>query len=174
MKILLFLLSLTFLNNVEWVNDLNSTIEKINKEAIIKKEKSNKTKSEQTVIKKYKLKDYKKIELNGSGTFIDTFNFQYFSKGNFVFAQMDFIIADYFHKGANYSGRAKGEITENKFYFKNEKEGIKLRRTIDYYENSNIDSLIPDLQRKNFDTTLIGNDEYLVTKKSFKKISKRC
>ena len=57
MKILLFLLSLTFLNNVDWVNDLNSTIEKINKESIIKKEKSNKTKYEQTVIKKSLVSD---------------------------------------------------------------------------------------------------------------------
>lgn len=173
MKISLFFIIFALFINCNWINELDTSIEKINKQAILRNEKSIKNDNEQSVWKIYKFKDYNKIELNGTGKFMDTFSYQFYANKKFVFATSDFIIADYFHKGVNYSGRAKGEITENKFYYKNEKEGMKLTRTIDYYENSNLDSLILALQKKNFDTAQIGNDEYLLTKRSFKKISKR-
>jgi len=171
MKFFLIIFSITLSYNIDWINDSNSNIIKINKESILKKTKSIDKKNERTLIKKYKLNEFKKIELVLSGDYADTMNFQYFTKGNFVFAELDFIIADYFQKGAYYTGRAKGEITETKQYFKNENEGIKLRRSIDYYENSNLDSLKLELQKTQFDTTLLENTDYLKIKRVFKKFN---
>ena len=172
MKIILFIISMAYLYNIDWLININSTIEKINMEAILKKVKSIENENEHSLMKKYKLNDYNKIEYVFKEKFIDTFIVQYFTKGKFVFAHLDFIIAEYFHKGTMYPGRELGEITESREYFKNENEGINLRRSIDYYETSNIESLKLELQKMVFDTTWIGNDEYLKRIHSLKRIKK--
>ena len=163
MKCLLLIFLFSNSPHIDWVDDLDRKINVINTNSILKKEKHSNSKYEITVTKKYKYKRYKKIEVTLSGSFFSSFNFQTFSKNGFVFATHSFIQAPYLQKGGNYPGRPEGEITEVKEYFLSKNEGLKLRRTIDYFENSNIDSLKLELLKKEFDT--VPNSIYKSVKK---------
>lgn len=160
MKLFLIIFTITLSLNLDWVDNLNATINKINKEAILKKENSEIKVNVQSYVRQYKLIDFEKVEFLEIKEHSETMNLQLFSKGNLLFAYSDFIVMDYFHKGAENPEKAKGKITESRKYYKKEKEGVLFRRSIEYYENNNIDSMKLELQKMQFDTTYLDKEDY--------------
>jgi len=129
MKLFLFIFTITLSLNLDWVDNLNATINKINKKAILKKESSEIKVNVQSYVRQYKLKDpdnigtdFEKVEFLEIKEHSETMNLQLFSKGNLLFVYLDFIVVDYLHKGAKNPEQAKGEITESRKYYKNKKE----------------------------------------------------
>ena len=174
MRILFILLSITFFSDLNWLSETEIIINEINSKSKIQSFKKNETDIDKIIITKYKLKEYSKLEITIKRNEIDTLNFQYYSKKDFVFANLTYYIAPYFlQKGVQYPGRSQGNLKEEKIYFKNKNEGLKFSRSLEYFENSNIDSLKLALQKNKFDTTSIGNDEYLEIASRYKRMSKK-
>lgn len=172
MKQLLLILGFAATVQADWLTDIHSDVDKINRDSILKRTRLIHSENEQISVSKYKLKDFEKTVMGSKSEIIDTITTDFFSKGNFVFARFNFLIADYIHKGVDYPGRAQGEITEIREYFKNENEGIKLHRSTDFFENSNIDSIRLELHRMPFDTIALNSENYQKIVRSYKRSKK--
>lgn len=175
MMALLFVLFIKSLISINWITEKDLTIAQINSKSVLKKKKEGIEEGSSFILEQYKLDDYNRLALSvGKGKYVDTLNYQLYSNREFVFARVDYIVADYLlNKGAYFIGKPVGEITERKVFFKDKTTGIVLKRTIDYSEISNMDSLKNVLNKKSFDTTWVGNEEYLKQESIYKRFKKR-
>jgi hypothetical protein len=105
--------------------------------------------------------------LFGSGSF------GFYAKSGIVFARKIVSADPYLRKGVKMENDPEGTIGERNWYFRNENEGISERRSIDYFANSNKDSLRIVLQQQPFETDSIGHEEYLQVKQGYERSKTR-
>lgn len=156
-----------------WIEESQTTINTIDKDAVLKKTKLTENDGERVCYSRFKLENQEKIEVVTTGRFVDSMIVHYYSEGAALFASRVYLIADYFHKGAYYEGRPEGEITEIRKYYKTEQKGIQLKRSVDYFPNSNRDSLHVELQKLPFDTLILTNEDYVKDNNARGKFTKR-
>lgn len=166
------LIALLFLPN-DWITTLDTRINTINREAALKKTKRKENQGERVETSLYKWEKQEKLEIITGGRFTDSMIVQYYSESAFVYANRTYLIADYIHKGAHYPERAEGEMTEIREYYHNEQEGIRLRRTLDYFPGTNRDSLHQELLKEPYDTLILTHVDYVKTANAQKRIRKR-
>jgi hypothetical protein len=169
MKIIVCFIVLISLINSNWNSEIEKTILEIDNNSTLKKSK----RKDNNIIKFYKYKSYKKIDLiSGKDFLFDTAHFEFYASKDSVFARKIFCIGKYLSKGATKNTDPIGLLEENIQIYKSENEGLQYSRSIDYYKNSNIDSLIFELKKTNYDTTKIGNEDYILVKKGYKILKK--
>lgn len=171
MSNLLLLIALFFLP-YDWITSLDTQIDTINQKAILKKSKQTENDGERVYYSRYKLGNQEKMEVVTTGRFVDSMIVQYYSNGDVMFANRIYLIADYIHKGAHYPGRAEGEMTELREYYHNDQEGIQLRRTLDYFPGTNLDSLHQELLKEPYDTLLLTNEDYVKSRSAQRRLRK--
>ena len=124
------------------------------------KSKLNKSVSDSVLsFKIYSYKNYNKIDGN-SNFMCDTSHIELYLENDSIFAFKEFIIADYLLlKGGRDKKTEIGEISEFKIIVLDDKKGVKISRKIPYFENSNKDSLMLEINKVKFDTTNIETQD---------------
>lgn len=174
MKVFLLSLLMILSSQISWIEAIDLKIFEINRDAISKKIKVLKDEKDTFFYERYKLNHFEKLHLHFSSSFVDSMNVVFYEENEFIFGRTEFYVAEYFHKGAPYPNRPVGEITEVKSYFQTDTNGIQLKRTIDYLENSNKDSLIRLLNKQVYDTTFLNAIDYQKVKRHYKHTRKHC
>jgi hypothetical protein len=124
------------------------------------------------IMNKYKYKKLEKYTFSGHSFLMDTGCFSFYSENNLWFLYASFSIEKYLHKGYSDVEREVGTISETKEYYQTKSHGIRFKRSIDYFENSNKDSLREVLSQMPFDTLYLNSGDYKKTT-SFLKRMKR-
>jgi hypothetical protein len=163
-----------FLSDISWIEAVDLKIFEIDRDATSKKKKVLKAEMDTFFYERYKLNHIEKLHLHYSSSFVDSMNVFFYKENDFIFGRVEFYVAEYFHKGAPYPNRPVGEITEIKSYFQTDTNGIQLKRTIDYLENSNKDSLIRLLNKLVYDTTFLDAIDYQKVTRHYKHARKHC
>jgi hypothetical protein len=77
------------------------------------------------------------------------------------------------HKGVRTEKDPIGELSETVIYFQTELNGIKLTKSVNWFEKSNLDSLRSVLNRLDSDTSNIGKKDYDLIKKGFNRLRRQ-
>lgn len=173
MKFLLILSLFAWAEPDYWIRDRERRIELFDAESKLVKEKADTSGYDCLIARKYKNGKLKKLHLAGKSEGIDTIDVKFYTKGNFVYAQLELVITSYLQKGQSAEDQPSNYIEESKTYFKNKKEGILFTRSIGYHENADLDSLKYELSLMKFDTLELTAEHYKRTVKRLKKSKKQ-
>jgi len=168
--IILFLLGLNAAPT--WVDDIDAKIERIDREGELKKEKVLEDVSGRIAKRIIKLEKWLKFEskLATNGFFRSWELNMYLLKGDFI-ADHDISCQLYIHKG----GKAiigDGVIKEELTYYKNENEGIRYAREMEFLDSTQIDSVKMELVHAPFVQTPLTHDDYIQSLNRFKRFMK--
>jgi len=173
MKLLLILSLLAYTVPDYWIRDVERRVELFDVESHLIKEKTDTSGFDCLIARKYKSGNLEKLHLAGKSEGIDTIDVKFYTKGKFIYAQLELVITGYLQKGQPAEDQPANYIEESKTYYKNKKEGILLNRIIDYGENADLDSLKYVLSTMKFDTVILTAEHYQRTVNRFKKSKKR-
>lgn len=169
MSLFAILLILCSFLNVNWFTDTEKLIDSIDEKSILKTTKIRNN----VVVKFFKYGEFKKTEFYLSkDSFCDSAMVELYASKKGAFARKIISKGPFLRKNGKLSTDPDGAIDETIQIFKSEKEGIELNRSIEYYSTSNLDSLFIQLNKISFDTTKIGNEEYIITQQIYKKWKK--
>ncbi len=144
-----------------WVNEIDDTINKINHQGILTKEKVLEDEwyhLERRIYTHEKWTKFESILKSYSPFLYDSQLKMYLFKGDFV-AEHDMSSELYLHKGGQMI-RGDGVIKEVLTYYKNEEEGIRYARSLEFKDSSQIDSLKMVLLDLPFEETLLTQEDY--------------
>jgi|GEM_PF-3209352 len=157
--IVLFILALSL--RPSWVVEIDETIKKIDGEGILRKEKVFEDAWNRNEKRIYRLEKWTKLEwiLKSYSRFrYDSQLKMYLFNGDFV-AEHDRSSQLYLHKGGQMV-RGDGVIEEVLTYYKNEEEGIRYSRRIEFQDTSQIDSLKIALLQLPFEEIVMTHADY--------------
>lgn len=125
-----------------------------------------------TKLVKSKFEKLEKTSISFHAELLDTIVLSYYFESKFLFLFESFNSGDYLKKGHPSPEMAIGEMTELKEYYQDKSNGIGLKRRVEYFEYSNLDSLQQVLLQIPFDTLLLNADDYKKRVSSFKRFKK--
>ncbi len=144
-----------------WVKEMDETIKKIDHEGILTKEKVLEDEWYRSEKRIYTLEKWTKFESILKSYLRSRDDSQlnmYLFKGDFV-ADHEMSSELYRHKGGQMI-RRDGVIKEVLTYYKNEEEGIRYARSIEFKDSSQIDSVKMVLLHLPFEATLLTHEDY--------------
>lgn len=168
MKIACLLLIILASSGSDWRTEVDASIAALDAVTVPTREKISSEAGDTTIARIYQLGDLKKRSLMfQTHGFFGSGHFDYYSKNGVVFARKVSSTGESIRKGAARATDPVGSIGELNWYFRNENAGVSERRSIDYFADSNMDSLWLALQQQPFETDSIGHKEYLQANKSY-------
>lgn len=172
MKMFIFLL-LGLNSYPTWVEDINAQIEQIDRVGKMTKEKVVEDESYISIERFYKFEKWSKFEftLSSKGIFrLDWEHKIYTNKGRII-VDHSINCSSHIHKGRP-SFRGDGYFSEEITYYKNVDEGIRYKRSIEYSDTAQIDSLKICLAELPFEETQLTHEDYTKTLARYKRIKK--
>ena len=172
MKTITVILLFTLITQNSWIKDIDALIQTIDLNA--NEIKSKLITKDDTVSKYSKSKLDKNFRtvicITGKDNFL--YEFKVYHSKNKFFLISEFNNFAFYYKGINSTMRPISEIKETKLYFKNDSIGIEYIRSIDVFENQNIDSLKVELLKKPFTSKPLNNIDYIKNKNRLKRMKK--
>lgn len=169
MKLLgvLFITYLLFAT-VDWKEAIDDKIKTIELNLSLIKEFYKSDSIDTTLMQIYTYKNFSKVRMYDSKNIELTF----YKEGNFIFASRTIINLPRLYKGVQSINKKGFYVHESKTYFKNKKEGLEYSRAIPRSHNESRDSLVVELQKLKYDSTIITSQDYRNTYKLYKSFLK--
>jgi len=153
----------------DWMEEIKGRVVEMDNAAVLKRTREIKGYN----MHEYRLGKYRKynVDLTDSNHVHLFFN-MYYDKNRLI-ANHDYIVSPYYHKGVKTELSPEGEVSEHWTFIRRDNYAVKLKRSIDYFHSSEIDSLRKELVMTAFDTIVLSREELERTIKNNKNLRKR-
>lgn len=155
----------------DWFDERGADIEMIDQTATLQKSREEEVNSSTAVISQFKKAKFRKLNYDLKDAYGKvTFTANFYHEGSFLFARDYMFTSDVPYKGMKRDIDPLGLIEQGKTLFETKESGIKLKRSISYFDRSDIDSLYEVLLEMPFDTLMFSESEYDQVVKSYKRM----
>lgn len=156
--------------NIDWIKQVEKTIDQIDRNATQVDRTEMKEKDAKSILSQSKFDDFSKMALEYAHGDLMDIAVNYYAKDDFIFAHFVKGKEVILYKRQKRENDPVSILIESKTYFKNEKEGIRKSRQIKVHTNDNIESLNLQLQKKEFETHILNYEDYQRMKKDYLKL----
>ena len=157
--------------NADWFEKRCADIQTINASSIADKPRTVIDIDDTVIVTKSKLNKFRKLNFRAVGSiYFPTYTTNYYHEGSFLFANETTFVSIAIQKGVKQADDPLGEVVEMKVFFNTKMSGIKLKRSIAYFDKSEIDSLVDVLSEMEYDTLTFRKSEYKRNVESYKRI----
>ena len=168
----LILIFIVFGLQTDWLNETKKAIAKTDKNAVLIDTKVIDEKNGKSTTTEYKAGEKKKIKIEFVHTKLIDIEMSFYEKNGFVFGEIingkDVLL----YKRKRLESEPYATLIDSRTYFKNENEGINLIRKINIYETDKIKDVRKRLNKLEFETKNLNEEDYIRMKEKLDRITK--
>lgn len=167
------ILVIAFLISVpsDWFEKRIADIETIDEKALLRKSTKAIENNSSIDITEYKLNKFRKLRYESSHSeSLVTFAVNFYHEGSFLFANDYQLTSDLPRKGVRQDVDPLGTIEDCRIVYRAKDSGLKLKRSIFYFDHSEIDSLMNVLVDLPYDTLDLSSSDYTNSVKAYKRM----
>jgi hypothetical protein len=172
MNKLFILIFIVFGLQTDWLNETKKTISETDKSAILINTKVIEEKDGKSTTTEYKAGEKKKIKVEFIHTKLIDIEMNFYEKNGFVFGEIingkDVLL----YKRKRLESEPYATLIDSRTYFKNETEGINSIRKVNVYETDKIEDVRKKLNKLDFETKNLNEEDYIRMKEKFDQITK--
>lgn len=171
MKVSMLMIAFLIAAPSDWFDERVANVETIDKNATLRKSKTAIENNSSIEITEYKLGKFRKLSYESSQTdSLTTFSANFYHEGGFLFANDCKFSSDLLRKGVRQESDPLGTIEEWRIVYESKEYGLKLKRSISYFDHSEIDSLNKVLLDLSYDTIVLNSVEYTKSLNAYKRM----
>lgn len=172
MNKLLILIFIVFGLQTDWLNETKKSISETDNNAVLIETKVVDEKDGKSTTTEYKAGEKRKIKVEFVHTKLMDIEMSFYEKNGFIFGEIITGKDVLLYKRKRLENEPYATLIDSKTYFKNETEGINLIRKINIYETDKIEDVRIKLNKLEFETKNLNEEDYIRMKEKFDRITK--